>query len=335
MAMKLAGAFRKGLKWDVGLDLDHRWARLVALSRTDDGKVVLEAAEVSDASAGSSMSASLSAIWRGMGRSAGMVHCNLGPVAAIVQVFEFPEMDREEMAAAARIEAGQLIPNIEEMALDLQVLGPRKGRADEPAKFMVLVVAAPKDVLNDRARLLFDAGLPVLSIVPDGIALANAVQALRSPAAGAQIVVDIGTQDSLVVAVSRQQSIPTPFCHYISYGMDLLMEGKAVGAGATYVEGGGRAFGRERWLREIERSIEFAETRAGGPPAEIMVVGEGVESRELLDWMGENMLVPIKTWNPLLELDRGPGAPDEQALKARGHHCALALGLALLRGDEA
>jgi len=315
------------------VDLGPRWAKLVGISRQEDGRALLEAAELVDVGAGEPASGSLSTLWRSVSKHGREAHCNLGPVGCIVQVFEFPAMDPEEMVAAAGIEAEQLIPNIEEMALDYQILGPPAEKGDKTAKVSILVVAAPQEALGERVKQLFSVNLPIRSVVPDGIALANAVQAMRSPATGAMVVVDIGPKDTQLVAVSRHQQVLEPFCHYIPFGMELLMGGKSAEDGATYVDGGGRTQSRERWLREIERSIEFIESKVGSPPKEVLVVGEGSESEDVLGWLGEGLVMDATPWNPLLEMDRGESAPDEDVLKGLGSHAAVAVGLALLGGD--
>lgn len=91
--------------------------------------------------------------------------------AVVVRFITMPKMTREEMAGAIRFEAEKHIPfNINDCVTDFQVLRSY----DKEKKCDILLVAAKKELVEGRVRMVLDAGLGVDAVDVDGFALANA-----------------------------------------------------------------------------------------------------------------------------------------------------------------
>lgn len=331
--MALRRSFSASRKWSAGLDVSRGRSKLVCLSRRSSGEIVLEDLQIIEEPEHSSIDGSLRRLWKGLGKRAEGVHCNLGPVGVIVQQMEFPEMNEEDLDAATRIEAEQLIPNIDEMVLDFQVLGRQPAIDGAEAKVTVLVVAAPQEAVTERTKLLFSANLSVLSVVPDAIALANVIRVLRTPSEGPVVVVDIGERDTRLVAVSPESMGLAPFCHYIALGIGFLAGEQQEAEGGAAGSQDGRSSQRQRWLREVERSMGFVEGKVGVPADGLLIVGGGAASEQTMKWLSDDLMMAVTPWNPVLDFERGADAPDRETIEAKGCLATVALGLALLEGN--
>ncbi len=316
----------------VGLDISSRRARVVGLARGGSGELLLQHASIVEFTDPSSAAAAIRNIWRAIGGRAAGARCNLATAGVIVQQVEFPEMEDDELLAAARIEAEQLIPDIQSMALDVQVIG-KKVRTDDNSRVAALMlVAAPRQMVNERMALLKEAKVNVDAVMPDGVAIANAVLALQPSDAGAVICLDVSTQDTGVVAVFPERNVMVPIVRFIPTGTDVLI-GAVTGEKPSSTDERDRETKRERWLREVERSIEFVSGKSNAPAQKILVVGEGARSPDILNWLGQNVQIPVSAWNPLKDIKRGPSAPEDRFIQQWGPDCAVAVGLALGEGD--
>ena len=316
----------------VGLDIGSKRARVVGLARGGSGELLLQHASIVEFSDPASAVAGIKSVLRGIAARAPGVRCNLGPASVIVQQVEFPDMADEDLLAAARIEAEQLIPDIQSMALDTQVIG-RKTRGDDHAHVAsIMIVAAPKQAVNDRMALLREANVQIDAVLPDGVALANAVLALQPSEAGAVLAIDIGMEATGLVAVFPEKDAMVPIVRYIPTGTSVLV-GAAGGEKPSSTDERDRESKRERWLREVERSIEFVSGKLNAPAQKILVVGDGARSSDTMSWLGQSVQIPVSAWNPLKDVRRGPGAPEDRFIQQWGSDCAVAVGLALGEGD--
>jgi type IV pilus assembly protein PilM len=111
-------------------------------------------------------------------------------------IINTPKLGHAELGRAIALQADQYIPMaIKDVKLDWVVLGP--GRTDKEQE--VLVVAAPNTVTNKYLSLFEQAGLELLALEPNAIALARAVV---QPNDLAVIVLDIGSQTSDITIVA-------------------------------------------------------------------------------------------------------------------------------------
>jgi len=301
---------------------------MVALRRGRGG-VTLETALAVELRDPASVERELRALGARLPRSAAGVHCNLGGVGAIVQQADFPPMELSELRTAARIEAEQLIPDIERMVLDVQMLGTAADQQGGVEGITALLVAAPREAVTRRRQLLERARYKVLSLVPDGIALANAVIGLRSPEEGGVLAVDVGREGTNLVAAPPPSKPMAPTVRYVPGGMDLFVEESGFGSNPESTVARSREAQRGQWLREVERSLEFISGKLGVAARHVLVVGDGARLPDLLAWLEENLRISVEPWNPLADLERAAGAAQEGFVESHGFDMAVAVGLAL------
>jgi len=312
----------------VGLDVSSRQIRLVAIGLSGGEGPCLRQARVLELG-GPPDEHAVRRAWKAAGSPVG-AHCGLGPSEVIVQQVEFPEMAPEELQAAARIEAEQLMPDIGEMVVDFQEIGRHAAPDRDGVGVRMLIVAAPKPVVDERLRLLNRAGVKVLSLVPDGLALANAVARLQGTQRGAVIVLDIAEADTNLVVLGTDDNGSAPVVRRIRAGARALPVAHAArpyeGASLPAADAEG-----ERWLREVERSLAFAGEKLGSRPDRVLVVGESAASSHMLSWIETSLQMPVEPWNPLRDLPVAAGAPGRDFVERHGTQCAVAAGLAFMQ----
>ena len=293
---------RKGKLLGVGLDLGRRRVRVARIERAAEAKMRLLGAAMADLPVEGVTRRNLKALFKHAGVRSAAAHCNLGPERAILHEVEFPPMEGAELDGAVRIEAQELIPDIGEMVLDYQVLASPNGAEPKPSdgkKVKVMVAAAPQRAVEDRAQMLDRSGLDARSVIPDGVAIANAFLALREESSA--LALDVSVAGANLVVVNRSQQLRAPIARFVQGGTALLGE-----------EDPGRERNRlrERWLAEIERTLEFAATRFGVMPGKVLVLGDLAFLPKAIEWLALNLAKPVEVWNPLLDMERRGHAPD-------------------------
>lgn len=309
----------------VGLDVKDESVRIVAVSGTAREGLMLRGAAVADVRQTLSTEKVVRDLCRKVPGCSRGVNCNLGSASLVLQEAVFPEMPLDDLRSAVRIEAQQVIPEPDAMVLDFQVIGEQVEAGAR--QLAVLIVAAPREAVEARVALLSRAGVRLLSVVPDGIALANAVAALRSAEERAELAINIGRQDTLLAAVLPGDRTVSQVVRHVPGGLDLLDARNATDA----IESRKRERAKDQWLQEIERSIQFAERKLDGPVQSLVAAGSGAVSSHLLEWVKQNLARPVDLWNPIESLRRHRKAPSVEFVKQHGSHLAVALGLAMMQ----
>jgi len=121
------------------------------------------------------------------------------------RVMEMPSMKDEELDSAIGWEAEQYIPlPMEEVSLDYQVVSrPEKGKDQ---KMEVLLVAAPKRLIEKYLLVLENAGLRPVSLETEIIAIARSV---APPDSFPIMVVDLGARATDIAIVNQGQIVFT------------------------------------------------------------------------------------------------------------------------------
>lgn len=308
-----------------GIDLGRESARVVVLQSTPTGQRLLRSLSIVEIRPPASPGTVLKNIWKSVGRKTDGACCNLGPEAVIVQQLEFPPMQNDELHSALLLQAADLIPNLDSMQVDYQVLGTTRNSESGEEAIRVFLVAAPRSTIEERTQLFRSAGIEVLSVVPDGIALANAVVMLRPPQTGPVLVANIGRRGTTLSAVPPRDCVVAPLVRHIQAGTDILVQSENADPALRGA--------RENWLREIDRSIQFISGKTGASPEEMLVVGDGAIHLDFLEWVSLNMHIPVSAWNPFTDIGRAPDGPSEELTEQYGTQSAVALGLALM-GEE-
>jgi type IV pilus assembly protein PilM len=352
-AMPFATALRAPL---VGLDIGTSGVRAVALRRARSGWALTGAAEapvVLDASAegqppdpidlSSAVRQALDALRLRRARVAAAL---CGHV--IVKRLALPAMSERELAAAIPWEAEQHIPfDLAEVQLDYQVLNAGTGTA--ASTFDILLVAAKKDRVEDRAAVIRQAGRQPAVMDVEAFALANAYR-MNYPEQADPLtaLLHVGRGTTVACLLERGQ---LAFTRDISLGGRLYAETlqRELGVDATTAERLQRGLrpsdaSRDQAVRlmrevssqlvlEIRKTVDFYRATAPVDRLRRIVLSGGACAAEgLVDLLAAEFEAPIETFDPFRRVARPKGP---LATEPAGPAYAVAVGLALRReGDR-
>jgi type IV pilus assembly protein PilM len=258
----------------------------------------------------------------------------------IVKKIQIDRVKESEVRDLMRWEAEQHVPfDMESVELDFQILDPDSEGLD----MSVLLVAAKRELVENKLRLLTDAGVAPAMIDVDAFALHNAFE-LNYPKAmhGVVGLVNIGNEvtnvnvlDDGVPILTRDLTVGTRrICE------DLQRErGLSVDEADALVRGYDRSphldavlgpRGEEIALG-IERATAFlaSSSRSGNAMRELYLCGGGARVPGLAEILAARLKVSVQQANPLANLKVREGALDSLTTDDVAPLLMLPIGLAL------
>jgi type IV pilus assembly protein PilM len=240
-----------------------------------------------------------------------------------------------------RWEAEQHVPfDMESVELDFQILDPM----DEGLQMSVLLVAAKRELVENKVALLLDAGLEPEVIDIDAFALHNAFE-LNYPEAMTGVVgfVNIGHETTNVNLL--EDGVPV-LTRDLAFGTRRLRESLQRERGLTADQAEDVLEGRtsdpeledfigqraEEVALGVERAAAFLQassTHAG--LNRIYVCGGGARVLRMAEALADRLQVPAEIANPVQRVDVDPGAFDLISIADMGPMLVLPVGLALRR----
>ncbi len=145
--------------------------------------------------------------------------CNVSIIEsqAVTRLVPMPNLTDKELAAAIKWEADKYIPlPIKDVNFTYKVVSRYAAGSDRGGKMDVLLVAAPKRVVQKYVDVVGHAGLVIANIEPESSAIARAVSRGVEPAL---IVVSFGSASTEVVAIKEGSVI---FTRSISTGGEAI-----------------------------------------------------------------------------------------------------------------
>jgi type IV pilus assembly protein PilM len=346
--MALIGLGRS--KRTVGLDIGSGYVKLVVMQHGKGRPRIVKAAAtplVADAIVeGEVMDPTLVASTiRSLFETAGVkekkVVTAVGGRDVIIKRIQMDRMKESDAREVIRWEAEQHVPfDMESVELDFQILDP----LDEGLQMSVLLVAAKRELVENKVALLLDAGLEPEVIDIDAFALHNAFE-LNYPEAMSGVVgfVNIGHETTNVNLL--EDGVPV-LTRDLAFGTRRLRESLQRERGLTaetaedVLEGrtsdpeleefiGQRA---EEVALGVERAAAFLQassTHAG--LARIYVCGGGARVVRMAEALADRLQIPAEIANPVQRVDVDPGAFDLISIADMGPMLVLPVGLALRR----
>jgi type IV pilus assembly protein PilM len=270
--------------------------------------------------------------------------------AVIVKRLSVPAMTDAELAEAIPWEAEQYIPfDLSEVHLDYQVLGsgsgdPR-GLREESNGLNVLLVAAKRDRIAERADVITRAGRQAAVLDVEAFALANAYQ-LNYPERNDPLaaLVHVGRHATIVCLLDRGQPA---FTRDIAFGgqshTDALMRDLNVDALTAERMKHGHlppdvsadpvtAVLREassQLVLEIRKTVDFF--RATAPIerlSRVVISGGAWRAAGLADLLGTEFDTPVEVFDPFRRIARSRRSPVGHG-DGPGPEYAVAVGLAM------
>jgi type IV pilus assembly protein PilM len=258
----------------------------------------------------------------------------------IIKKIQVDRMKESDAADVVRWEAQQHVPfDIEGVQLDFQVLDPE----GEGVQMDVLLVAAKRELVENRAALLSDAGLDPVVVDVDAFALHNAFEVSYPEAmSGVAAMIHIGHEVTNVNIL--QEGVPL-LTRDLSVGTrkfreDLQRErGMSVEDADRLLQGFERSPDLDPFVKSRGEEIGVGVERAGaflasasrdaGQIQRVYCSGGGARIPGLADALGERLRLPVEVADPLKGLRVKDGAFGSLAVDEVGPLLTLAVGLAL------
>ena len=308
-----------GSKTTVGLDIGSGLIKLAVVEHAKGGPVLTRvgvAPVLQDAIVeGEIMDPGVVAdAIRGVFRAAGVkqkrVVSAVGGRDVIIKKIQVDRMKESDAADVVRWEAQQHVPfDIEGVELDFQVLDPE----GEGVQMDVLLVAAKRELVENRATLLADAGLDPSVVDVDAFALHNAFEVNYPDAMyGISGLIHIGhevtnvniLQDGVPV-LTRDLSVGTR-----KFREDLQRErGMSVDDADRLLQGSERSPDLEPFVKNrgeeigvgLERAAAFlaSASRDAGQVQHIYCSGGGARIPGLADTLAQRLRLPVEVADPV------------------------------------
>ena len=262
----------------------------------------------------------------------------------IVKKIPIDRMSVDDARDVIRWEAEQHVPfDMENVQLDFQILDPAGGSP----QMAVLLIAAKRELIENRLNLLADAGLTPAVIDVEAFALHNAFE-YNYPNAGNGMVVlvNIGNETTNVNLVA--DGAPT-LIRDIPFGTRRLREALQRERGLTMeqadsvLQGRGDAAQLRAIVDErvdelaigIERAAAFIGAQTGGTQnggngiARVFVTGGGAVVKGMIDSLGARLGVRTELANPLQRVAVRPEVMQAVPIDSLAPLLMLPVGLAL------
>ncbi len=335
-------------KQSVGLDIGSGFVKVVVVDHSGDQPEVSRVAMrplVADAIVeGEVMDPGLVAdtvrgLFQEMGLKSKDVITAVGGHDVIIKKIEMDRMKESDAREVIRWEAEQHVPfDIKSVELDFQILNP----FDEGLQMEILLVAAKRELVDNKVSLLLDAGLSPVAIDVDAFALHNAFEHNYPEAMeGIVALVNVGHETTNVNVLENGNPILT---RDIPFGSRRVREDLQREKGLTAEQAEDVVQGREELADlstlvdasadevavGIERASAFLMTRQdGGGLGRIYLSGGGARIPGMTSALSTRMNLETDLVNPFEQVPVQPAASETILLEEAAPMLLLPLGLAL------
>jgi type IV pilus assembly protein PilM len=257
----------------------------------------------------------------------------------IVKKIPMDRMSQNDAREVIRWEAEQHVPfDMENVQLDFQILDPQK---DSP-QMAVLLVAAKRELIENRISLLTDAGLNPTTIDVEAFALHNAFERnYPDVRQGMVALINIGHETTNVNLISDGAPV---LVRDIPFGTRRLRESLQRERGLTADQAEDVLQGRsdpamlralvqdrvEEIAVGVERAAQFIVAQSGGDGVRrVYLSGGGASINGMADGIGARLGVPAEIANPLQRVGVRPEVMEAVPMEQLAPMLMLPVGLAL------
>jgi len=267
------------------------------------------------------------------------VYISLPESLVFTRTIKFPMLTDQEIASAIKWESEQYIPiPISEAIVQYQIIERRENAS--PPEVRILLVAARKDLVEKYVKLVQMAGLNVVGIETELLALVRAL----APLDKSTVILDFGSK-STDIAISNKGQLG--FSRSILTAGDALTRALAKGFGINVqqAEQYKRTYGLSQTqlegkvkqvldpvvklvADEIKKAIQFYQgEEKGDPPTSVIVTGGTAGMPELISSLSETLGMEIVMGNPFAKLSLDTATAKK--LQGFAPVYSIAVGLAL------
>lgn len=258
----------------------------------------------------------------------------------IIKKIQIERVKEQQARELMRWEAEQHVPfDMESVELDFQILDPDA----DSMEMSVLLVAAKRDLVENKMRLLTDAGLAPSMVDVDAFALHNAFEVNHPDAMNGVVglinigheVTNINIMDEGVPLLTRDLTIGTR-----RFREDLQRErGLSTDEADALLRGYDRSPHLDAVIETrgeeiavgVERAAAFlaSSARNGAQLRAVYLCGGGARVPGLAEALGKRLRLPVDRANPLANLRVKDGALDDLVTDEVAPLLMLPIGLAL------
>jgi len=267
------------------------------------------------------------------------VYISLPESLVFTRTIKFPMLTDQEIASAIKWESEQYIPiPISEAIVQYQIIERRENAS--PPEVDILLVAAKKDLVEKYVKLVQMAGLNVVGVETELLALVRAL----APVDKSSVILDFGSK-STDIAISNKGQLG--FSRSILTAGDALTRALAKGFGInvqqaeqykrTYGLSQTQLEGKVKQILdpvvklvadEIKKAIQFYQgEEKGDPPTSVIVTGGTAGMPELISSLSEILGMEIVMGNPFAKLSLDTATAKK--LQGFAPVYSIAVGLAL------
>ncbi len=274
----------------------------------------------------------------GAGASSKNIVTAVGGRDVMVKKIQTERVKEKQARELMRWEAEQHVPDVESVELDFQILDD----SGSPDEMDVLLVAAKRDLVDAKLRILADAGVTPTIVDVDAFALHNAFE-VNYPEAmkGFVALVNVGNEVTNVNIMDNGVPVLT---RDLPLGTRRLSEDlqRQHGLPSRDAENLIRGYDRSPQLDAVltprvdeiaigvERAAAFLTTARNAPKLRaIYVCGGGSRTPGLAEMLGERLAITVEHANPLARLNIREGALELLTTDEVAPLLMLPIGLAL------
>ena len=267
------------------------------------------------------------------------VYISLPESLVFTRTIKFPMLTDQEIASAIKWESEQYIPiPVSEAIVQYQIIERRENAS--PPEVSILLVAAKKDLVEKYVKLVQMAGLNVVGVETELLALVRAL----APMDKNTVILDFGSK-STDIAISNKGQLG--FSRSIFTAGDALTRALAKGFGInvqqaeqykkTYGLSQTQLEGKVKQVLdpvvklvadEIKKAIQFYQgEEKGEPPTSVIVTGGTAGMPELISSLSETLEMEIVMGNPFAKLSLDTATAKK--LQGFAPVYSIAVGLAL------
>lgn len=340
LAFKFKNKFSKSkYRLSLGLDIGTSAIKLVELKFLED---TVELARFNLEPMQADLSSQLKRI-----ASSCAINISVSGAQTVIRYIDFPRMNADELKQALKFEAQKYIPfALNEINLDSYIL-----KEDLPDnKMLVLVAAVKKEFINQRLKLIQEAGLKTNIVDLDSLALINAFNFSYAKEEDADtknktiVLLNIGASMSNLNILENGQPVLSRDIYIagneltgkiqdatgidLKSGEELKPESDKEKLNKEAVTAAESAI--SDLAKEIRISFDFYESQSASSVRKIFLSGGGSKFTGLKDMLANLLSIEVEYWEPLRRISIADNI-DSQEAKELSAQLAVAVGLALRR----
>ncbi len=322
-------------KYSVGLDIGTSTIKLVELKFFKD---TVELARFNL----EPIQADLTALLKRIAPSQA-INISVSGASTVVRYIDFPRMNEDELKQALRFEVQKYIPfPINEANLDSCIL--KEDLSDN--KMLVLVAAVKKEFINQRLKLIQEAGLKTNIVELDSLALINAFNFNYSKE-DANIknktiaLLNIGASMSNLNILENGHPVLSRDIYIAGNNLTQKIQ-EAIGIDLKSIEELKPNIDKEKLnkvvtvaesvlsdlSKELRTSFDYYEGQSTSSIIKIFLSGGGSKFNGLKDILANLLSIEVEYWDPLRQISITDSIDSKEA-KASSAQLAVAVGLAL------